>query len=118
MSADFTITSVRSAMGGAQPGEALAVGVAGGFPCTERQVMQSLHATDGGDRIIALFVKVGQFAKHGRFTGRIAALDEMFRRVVEATFGFHRLAAVKKDFSQLAIGAGEPLFVPDDTMGI
>ena len=78
----------------------------------QRQVMKALHATDGRDGVPSLPRKSASSRNTAILAGRITEFDEMFGGIVEATFRFHRAPTVQEHFSHLAVGAGQPFFVP------
>ena len=118
MTRDSTITCVRSATGGPESGEPFAVGGSGRASGSQRQMVQPFYTTDGRDRILSLFIEIGQFTEDRRFAGRIAELNEMFGGIVETSFGLYRAAAVEEGLSQLTVRAGQAFFVADHPVGL
>ena len=101
MKLDSTITRAGSATGGTESHEAFAVGGSGRASGSQREVVQPFHAADGRDRILSLFVEIGQFpeaaldAKFVQLEGSGAGVDDALE-ALKAKMRAKQLEAGKK----------------------
>ena len=67
-------------------------------------------------RILGPDIQRAQQPEHGRFTGRLAELDEMFGGIVQAFLGLRQLSRLQERVAELAIGQRESFLIADAAM--